>query len=115
MVWPPRRRSDRRSTHERCAPQVNQYFFRTPDLIGSRLQRNASENSPIWLKAFDCSPYWPRRARRPQLGGDCYAVLSKGRHSHSLRGVKPTRQPPQPEQPEQAGGDETSAASVGGA
>src|SRR5580693_1982002 len=108
MVWPPRRRSDRRSTHERCAPQVNQYFFRTPDLIGSRLQRNASENSPIWLKALTAHATGRDERGGLNLGGDGYAVLSKGRHSHPLRGVKPTRQP------EQAGGDEMSETWVAG-
>src|SRR5580700_4833122 len=31
--------------------------------------------------------------RRPSSS----SLIPKGRHSHSLRGVKPTRQPPQPE------------------
>ena len=39
---------------ERCAPQVHLHFFRGPNLIRSRLQRNASENSQDWLKTSAC-------------------------------------------------------------
>jgi SAM-dependent methyltransferase len=60
---------------QRCAPQVHLYFFGTPDLIGSRLQRNASQNSPNWLKGVAAGLALVCRANLRVISGKQFGAI----------------------------------------